>query len=634
MTPPASNSPLSGHTPVASVSWRDLALIGVAGAWLNSVAYGFRFDAGNQWFQLAQIRWLRNPSLYPGDPIRQAFACYPTAFPAIVAWLGRWAAIEHVLLGFFVLTKLLFFLALARLVGKQVRQRWLTLAIVAAVALSPVLNDLTPLAHSDVLDTIQTHTSLAIALLLWAGVLLIEERWVAAAAIAPATAYLDGLFVAHAVAAFAVFAVADWRRHRPRIVAAGLLGAAIALPWAFWTRGVVYHHYPPGYVQALVAFYPFHLTLASDDAYELVAAAGILAAAVAMGWAARQAQLAKPVILSPSRSAGAKNPVATDWASSGAQPEPGGRLERLVWAYGFLVVVGALAGEFFLTPSLARLQFLRADTFFDLYAVLLVQVCGARLLLNSGESASGSPTVPEPPATARTAVPPGKPIPAPRWAAGWLAILLPLGGQWALLWALLLALCWFRFSPQLRRAFRVDKGSGGGPRRALAVALAAGVLATFLPGWRQLNPVPRWSSLWDPVAPMSAEQADWRAAQLWAREHTPADSRFLVPTFPGGFRVFSERTSWGEWEDGAACYFYPPFAERYEERMTALGIPRGHWVHTDGMRENYRRQKWQTLVAIARQHRLGFIVQFRGAGAAARPLYQNAHYSVYPVTPQ
>ncbi len=556
--------------------WQSVAPA-ITAAWLNAVAYGFRFDRDNQWFELARVNWLRDPTLYPGDPITQAFARHATVFWPLVAALGRWASLEHVLFGFFLLTKGLFFLALDRLLRPCVpgwRMRGLVLGV---CALSPVLNDLTPLGHSDILNAVQTHTSLAMALSLWALVWLLEKRWVAAAILAAGTIYLHALCFLYMLAAFAVLAVRDWRERSRVIIVAGLLGAALALPWVVWNAALERTGFPTGYVEALAAFYPFHFSLRAHEAYELAEAAGLVVAWVVAVWAIRSRK----------------------WLD----------LSRLAWLAGAFLLplgTGVVLALTDLPPALARLQLLRADSFFDLLVLVLLACLGVRWLTGSVR-------------------PPG----LADQTFGLLGVLLPLGGELALLWAWLPLGLW----RLLRQPGRRLETTNQRRRWALPVVLIL-ALASFAPAWADLGAPVRLQMLWNPIVPPTAEQRDWIELQLWARDHTAASARFLVPLFPCGFRVFSQRVSWGEWEDGCISYFWPPFAPQYLERMRLLGLPAGCWLHPWQMEQHFRQLGWPELVRIAHTAGLDYVVAFRDMNLPARPVYANAHFALYEVPRQ
>ena len=616
-----------GNTTERRARIRNTTLIGLLGAYCNIVAYGFAYGRYNHEFELALANWLRNPSLYPHDPITEAFARFPTVFWPATAYLSQWLSTEKVLFLFFLLTKLFFFLALARLVARTVKDNRLIAWIVLSVALSPFLNDFTPFGATDILNAVQTHTSLAVALLLWAGVFLVEEHWLGGTLLCALTIYLDALFVVYTLFAFAAFAVVDWPRRRKRILVAALLGAAITLPWVILSRGIFFRGYPPDYVEALLAFYPFHLTLRSHAAYDLLCGAGLLVAAVLMVVVAAKATLARHR-----------------------------RLELLAASYLIPVLLGASFGELLLTPQLARLQFLRADSFLVLYAILLIQIYGAELLLaRRGRS------------TATT------------FFFSALAILLPLSDLLGLLWALFIAMFLWAYHQERLEGFfqamarrrstqalgllvllagitvagRADadwtsavvilltvtggcllaSGRSANHSAARLTKLTAGVSAiAFI--MVAVGTVPKLSNLWNAeVAPKPLE-ADWLGAQQWAKANTPQDAQFLVPTYPGGFRVFSERSSWGEWKDGQAAYHFPPFADVYRERMQALGFPwRPEWIRTKTMMANYKRLSWERLLSVAQANHLSYIIQFRDVNCPTSPVFANHSYAIYKVPP-
>jgi hypothetical protein len=600
-----------------------MILLGLAGAYLNIVAFGFDYGGGNHEFELPLVNWLRDPSLYPNDPIREAFTRFPTIFWPVVARLSGWMSTEKVLFLFFVLTKIIFFLALAQLLKARVRNLWLAAFITFSIALSPPLNDLTPLGASDILNAVQTHSSLSIALLLWAAVCLLEERWIAAALICALNMYLSAPYSVYMLFAFAVFAVMDWRRNRKNILAAGVLGAAISTPWFLFSSGVSYRGYPKGYVEALVAFYPFHFSLHGHEVFDFFTTAGLVATAGLMIWVVR---------------------------ASGLHTEI--RLEVLTFSFLLPIVAGILLSVIHLTPTIARLQLLRADSFLVLFSVLLVQIYGAKLIESSGRA------------------------PATSFLLGFSAMLLPLSDTLGLLWwDLPLILFWSDRKERLERFF----GAAAQPlfsRLAACTAIVIGIVFAWTrhqewgmvlilwlfsllgcllvsPRGPGLSPthvrattlilaaascvmiaafeVPVGSRIWNPVVAPTVLEADWQGVQEWAKINTAKDAQFLVPAYPGGFRMFSQRSSWGEWKDGQAMYLDPPFAEIYRQRMLALGYSWQKWKGTKSITENYRHLTWDRLLTLARENRLSYIIQFRDVAYSSVPVFANQHYAVYKV---
>jgi len=610
---------LPGERVERSGPWLPYVL-GFLGAYVNIMCYGFRYGLGNHGFELPLVNLLRNPSLYPNDPIREGLLRLPTLFWPVVAQMSRWFTTEQVLLIFFVITKAVLFVGMARLVIRMVKDYRLAACIILAIAFSPFLNSLTPFGLSDVLDSIQTHTSLAIAMIVWVGVYLTEGRWLGAVLICGLTTYVSALAAAHTLFAFLFFAILDWRLRRPQILTGALLGVVINIPaialWHDRLSGAV----PKDFVQALLRLAPGHLRLRNHSPHELIFGAGLLAAAGLMVFIAKEAGLRREF-----------------------------RFEMLALSYLIPVALGGFFGEFLLTPRLARLQLLRADSFLILYASLLIQAYGANLLLVEEGLSTGAPFV-----------------------LGSLSILGPLLAGSRLLWSLFLAMLFWadpraHFEVVWQQAVRTLRRSptagvvlllclsvagglalswhrawplipalvgayvflyaGGLPtvsRRVSKLAISLCCVAVALAAVRGAHQVPRHPHAWNPIIEQKGAMADWFALQRWAKDHTPTDAQFLVPALPGGFREFSERASWGEWRDGAVVYWFPAFADLYRERMVALGPS---WNSPN----NYEHQTWEGLSAVARANHLDYIIQSRNVRYAVSPVFANGSYAVYKV---
>src|SRR5215472_8680395 len=101
---------MRAHAPSSSqdrecLRWTQVLLPGLLGAYLNCVVYGFAYARTGQEFQLPLVHWLRDPSLYPNDPIRESFRRFPIGYWTVVAHFSRWFTIEEILFVLFLLTK-------------------------------------------------------------------------------------------------------------------------------------------------------------------------------------------------------------------------------------------------------------------------------------------------------------------------------------------------------------------------------------------------------------------------------------------------------------------------------------------------------------------------------------------------
>lgn len=550
------------------------------GTYLNAAAYGFRYPLGGDYdFQLPLLNWLRNPALYPGDPIRDAYARFPTVFWPVVAALSNWLGTEQVLFGFFVLTKLVFFLALSWLVAVAVREQVLATCVVAALSLSPLLSASMPFGAGRVLVDVQTHASLGTAMLFLAGVLLVLGRWYTAVVVAALSVYIDALPFLHTVPAFALFAFLDWRWQKRRVCIAGALGIAICLPWLLLSRHALAASFPSNYLQGLLLFFPFHSTVRWTPAATLLNGVAILVAAGWMSCVARENGITRL-----------------------------DRLERLVASYFVVVLTGVVLGLIGLTPQVARLCLPRADAFLIPYAIVLVQGYGANLICQD---------------FAR--------YPVRDFLLEVSSILLPLSIH--LMVPALFVLFIFRLVPRQQGEGLLYRAGGPGWHRHLTVQPWPAVVCGTALVLAATHIIPSVDSLRHFVRRPTPEQQGCQEVQQWARINTPLSAKFLVPPLCG-FRSLSERSSWGEWKDGTAAFHYPPFADVFLQRESELGItPGNRWPDPGFMQENYKHQSWDHLQAIAVQNHLSYVVQFREIPYPAEPVFTNRWYAVYPITP-
>ncbi len=562
-----------------SRNWFYILSLSILGCYLNAAVYGFQYPAGADYnFFLPLANWLRDPSLYPGDALRDAFPHVQTFYWPVVAMLSRHFSTEHILFGFFLLTKLIFFGVVGLLVAGRVRSRVLGACVVSAIALSGMLNDQTPIGGTIILDEVSEHAALGLALALLAGVLLVERRWRSAAIVAGLTVYVDALHFVHLLPALALFVIVDWKNEKREIISASLIGAGVFLPWFLHFHRSFLQNYPAGYISDLLILYPLHITLRWTPVTQILQAALILLAAACMCFLARR---------------------------GGLKIE--NRLELVAVSYLMVTLAGILAGWFWLTPGIARFMLPRADSLLIPYAFLLIQLYGASLLESR---IAREPLIASLLAFASISLP----------LCNYLAILLfPAMIIWLGAGHRL-----ERFLPDVFGRFWKSIPEIHMPRAAVALCVI-GILGS---SFYLIDSV---DQLWTIEIPPTAEESACYDAQIWARDHTPREAVFLVPPEGCGFRVLSQRSSWGEWSDGNAMYFDPAFANTFRNRVAALDqapVPEGTGI-VDSVTERYKSQSWDRIRALANENKLDYIVQFRSAQYPAAPAYANAMFAIY-----
>ncbi len=81
----------------------------------------------------------------------------------------------------------------------------------------------------------------------------------------------------------------------------------------------------------------------------------------------------------------------------------------------------------------------------------------------------------------------------------------------------------------------------------------------------------------------SAEDPQWLAVQRWARAHTPVEAQFVTPPYLSGWRVGSQRGTFGEVKDGCLLFYAGEPVLEWAERMRSLGQTAPYaFVEVDG----------------------------------------------------
>jgi hypothetical protein len=569
--------------PAFKNDWREMGVPCLLGAAVNILGFGFQYGIGNHVFELAMLNWLRQPTLYPRDQIREAYLRFPTLFWRIIAHVPAQISTVAVLFIVFLATKLIFFYGLVKLARCASPDRYFSRGVAIFFALSPLLNIRSPFGYSPILDSIQTQTPLAIALMVCVGAFLVDGKWVRSAILAAACVYVNAIYVVYMLFPFAVLALTDIRRNSRQVLASAAAGAAIIVPWLVWNRSLVGTQYPPEYLPALLLYFPRHLVLSTHNRIDLLYGPVFLCIALAA------------VILAHRRGALINR-----------------RLEIMAVSFAVPVSLGVAAGQFHLTPVTASLQLMRADGFLFLYASILL---AAALYLAAKTGALPYARV--------ILVIAALVFVLPVTPMRFLLLLVGLGAAFRGPCADALRGVEIWLQQRLGPSQHLAKLSRAALPILILIILAASVGAASVD-----------SRTWNTFV-FSTPQGDWSAVQTWARMNTPGDSIFLVPPAASGFRIDSLRSSWGEWKDGTAIYLDHAFAPVYINRMNSLGVYKPPLIPSDpqSMPEIFKRLSFDYLRKVALENHLQYIVQYHWVKYAAKPLYSNSSYDIYSVGP-
>ncbi len=133
------------------------------------------------------------------------------------------------------------------------------------------------------------------------------------------------------------------------------------------------------------------------------------------------------------------------------------------------------------------------------------------------------------------------------------------------------------------------------------------------------------------AAAEKALNADWRAAQLWARENTGADAVFITPAYLEGFRIHSRRSVVMELKDGAPGVYSLPFAFKWWQRVEDFGYRGGGEDGALGveMKRLYADYSENDIKKLSGKYNASYIVTDAGAGYRFKELYRNGHFKIY-----
>jgi hypothetical protein len=82
------------------------------------------------------------------------------------------------------------------------------------------------------------------------------------------------------------------------------------------------------------------------------------------------------------------------------------------------------------------------------------------------------------------------------------------------------------------------------------------------------------------------QDASWYAVQDWFRTNSDINSLAIVPPSEAGFRVRSQRASYGDWFDGTKAFFSEEYAEYWLDHMSSLGCTNPNTLSEDYQKLN------------------------------------------------
>jgi hypothetical protein len=143
----------------------------------------------------------------------------------------------------------------------------------------------------------------------------------------------------------------------------------------------------------------------------------------------------------------------------------------------------------------------------------------------------------------------------------------------------------------------------------------------------------------------SNTERDFVALQKWVERNTPVESRFITPPYRSGFRVFSKRSTFVEWTDGAAMHWFPGFEREWTQRLSELaydedsiklikevGKP-GNKFYSSALECIYTSIPEQHILGLAKKNSINYFVKENNKERDMDfpVVYRNNAFSVYKI---
>jgi hypothetical protein len=137
-------------------------------------------------------------------------------------------------------------------------------------------------------------------------------------------------------------------------------------------------------------------------------------------------------------------------------------------------------------------------------------------------------------------------------------------------------------------------------------------------------------------------KSDWTETQIWARQNTPMDARFITPPYEywqyeADWRVFSERSTLATIPEIEVLHLNPNYTDGFVERfsMIAPGVLNnldGDYNHTlANTKYAFLSLSDTDFLQIAKRENCTYLVLPNEKKSSFEPVYSNASYSIYSI---
>ena len=542
---------------------------------------GFEHGRSNnfrdQSIQLPIIYSYADPSLFPNDFLMKTRDSYVTWFYPAIGYISRYVSLEYLMLGLYVLSVLLTVSAVYVLAETLFPERHVGLfAVILWMAYLP--NPGGDFIHSPFV----THSTFAIALALWAVVLILRRQHIGAALLLGAIANINAMTSMFVTFMWMVALILDYRRWAWKLLILPIIMGIMALPILIWRFSLPLVEASLDQFVAIVrlrlwyAVFPFSISIILWVGFFTLC--GVWVYSFRYG----KSQYHSTVL-------------------------------RLVSGIVALSLVATIFSEIIPIEFVIELQLIRSTWLINLFIILYLASMIHAMLSSPNHKETliafilvASLAIPR---LIIARFPVLHPTPYVLYAtlrSTWIqphfnmiivVIMVSLAG--------ILYIAW--------RMFRQESNSIQLVKRSrLLVWFTFAVFCFVSPLFVESRVMNEQESTTD----------DWDDTLSWVKNHTPVDAYFLIPPTLDGFRVVAKRSHLGNWKDGTVGIFNNGWAIEWYHLMIELGF--------DEETFSFQPLNQDQLCEVTIKHNVDYAVVYQSWEIDGEAIYQNSTFIIFP----
>lgn len=120
---------------------------------------------------------------------------------------------------------------------------------------------------------------------------------------------------------------------------------------------------------------------------------------------------------------------------------------------------------------------------------------------------------------------------------------------------------------------------------------------------------------------------EWQQLQVWVKNHTDPADVFITPPYMKGFRIFSERSTVGDWKDGTLAFYNDELGAKWWAIMKELGYSESKYGYK--YKAGFDALTPADFKRLASQYRATYLVVIKPKNLEFNIVYESPQFLVY-----